>query len=149
VPSQQEQTMPGEAWRRILKRESLEMFASAFVRDPTLVASVANAPIYGAAAIRTFFSTTAAIYEDIAFTKETAVRQTTFLEWKGTALGHTTIEGITVLVRDEAGQIERIELYHRPLSIVVAFSDELQRRLGDTLGAQLFCTLRARGSDRN
>ena len=83
MTSQQEQAIPGEAWRTILKRESLEMFASAFVKDPTLVASVVNTVICGAAAIRTFFSTTAAIYENIAFTKEATVRQTTFLEWKG------------------------------------------------------------------
>jgi len=114
------------------------MFASAFVKDPRLVASVANATIYGAAAIRTFFFTAAAIYESIAFTKEATVRQTTFLEWKGHALGQKTVEGLTVLARDEAGQIERIELYHRPLSIVVAFSEELERRLGDTLGTKLF-----------
>ena len=57
---------------------------------------------------------------------------------KGSALGHKTIEGITVIARDEAGQIERIELYHRPLSIVVAFSEKLERRLGDTLGTKLF-----------
>jgi hypothetical protein len=138
VTSQQEQTISGEAWRTILKRESLEMFASAFVEEPVLVASVANTAIYGAAAVRTFFSTTAAIYENIGFTKEETVRQTTFLEWKGNALGQKTIEGLTVLARDEAGQIERIELYHRPLAIVVAFSEELERRLGDSLGRKLF-----------
>jgi hypothetical protein len=130
--------MPGEAWRQILKRESLETFASAFVKDRVLLASVVNTGIHGAAAIRTFFSTTAAIYETVAFTQETTAHQTTFLEWKGSALGHKTIEGITVIARDEAGQIERIELYHRPLSIVVAFSEELERRLGDTLGTTLF-----------
>jgi hypothetical protein len=43
-----------------------------------------------------------------------------------------------VIARDEAGKIERIELYHRPLSIVVAFSEELERRLGDTFGRKLF-----------
>ena len=61
-------------------------------------------------AIRAFFSTTTAIYETVAFTKETTAHQTTFLEWKGSALGYKTIEGITVIARDEAGQIERIEL---------------------------------------
>jgi hypothetical protein len=69
------------------------MFASAFVKEPRLVASVANATIHGAAYIRTFFLTTAAVYESIALTKEATVHQTTFLEWKGNALGQKPVEG--------------------------------------------------------
>jgi hypothetical protein len=138
VNIQQAQDMPGSAWRTILKRESPEAFASAFSKEPTLVASVANATVHGAAAIRAFFTTTAAIYEDIAFTNEANVGPYTFLEWKGQALGHKTVEGLTVLARDAAGLIERVELYHRPLSIVLAFARELEHKLGGTLGAQLF-----------
>lgn len=130
--------LPGSAWRAILKRESPQAFALAFARDPVLVASVANAAVHGTVAIRAFFATTAAMYEDIAFTAEANVGQRTFLEWKGTALGHRTIEGITVLARDTAGLIERIELYHRPLSIVLAFARELEHRLGEKRGAGLF-----------
>jgi hypothetical protein len=133
--------MPGSAWLDIVKRDSLETFALAFAKEPMLLASVANVPIHGAAAIRAFFATTAAMYEDIAFTAEANVGRSTFLEWKGHALAHTAIEGFTVLARDATGLIERVELYHRPLSVVLAFAQELEHRLGDTLGRHLFAHL--------
>ena len=125
-----------------MNRESLEAFASAFVKAPVLVASVANSSVQGAEAIRTFFRASAAIYETIAFTAETSLGQRTFLEWKGTALGGKAIEGITLLAHDASGLIERIELYHRPLAIVLAFAGELEQKLGETLGAQLFARAR-------
>jgi ketosteroid isomerase-like protein len=84
---QQTPNVPCAVWRAIINRDSLEAFASAFVRDPVLVASVANAAVYGAAAIRTFFKASAGIYETIAFTTEATLGQRTFLEWKGSALG--------------------------------------------------------------
>jgi hypothetical protein len=139
---QQTPNVPGAAWRAIINRESLEAFASAFARDPVLVASVANAPVYGAAAIRTFFRASAAIYETIVFATEASLGHRTFLEWKGSALGGKAIEGITIIAHDATGLIERIELYHRPLASVLAFASELEHTLGDTLGAKLFARAR-------
>ena len=139
---QQTPDVPGAAWRAILNRESLVAFASAFAGDPVLVASVANTAVHGAPAIRTFFRATAAIYESIAFTSETSLGDKTLLEWKGTALGGKAIEGATIIAHDASGLIQRIELYHRPLAIVLAFAGELERALGDTLGAKLFARAR-------
>jgi hypothetical protein len=42
----------------------------------------------------------------------------------------------------QRGLIERIELYHRPLAIVLSFANELEHTLGDTLGAKLFARAR-------
>jgi hypothetical protein len=135
---QQTPNVPGAEWRAIINRDSPEAFALAFVKDPVLVASVANAAVHGAAAIRTFFGASAAIYETIAFTTEGRLGNRTFLEWKGSAPGGKAIEGITIIAHDAPGRIERIELYHRPLAIVLAFASELEHRLGETLGAKLF-----------
>jgi hypothetical protein len=135
---QQTPNVPGAAWRAILNRESPETFASAFVGDPVLVASVANGAVYGVTAIRTFFRASAAIYETLAFTTEAGVGSRTLLEWKGSGLGGKAIEGITIIAHDAAGLIERVELYHRPLAIVLAFASELEHTLGETLGAKLF-----------
>ena len=139
---QQEPNVPGAAWRAIINRESPEAFASAFVKDPVLVASVANAAVHGAAAIRSFFKASAAIYETIAFTTEVRLGHRTFLEWKGSGLGGKAIEGITIITHNDPGLIERIELYHRPLAIVLAFASELEHTLGETLGAKLFARAR-------
>jgi hypothetical protein len=133
---QPKSSVPGAEWRAIISRDSLESFASAFVRDPVLVASVANTAVYGAAAIREFFKTSASMYETIDFTAEASAAQKTFLEWKGSALAGKTIEGITVIACDATGLIERIELYHRPLAIVLEFANELARRLAETPGGK-------------
>jgi len=137
MSNQQTHPIPGALWRSILSRESFDAFAAAFARDPVLVASVANGPVHGVPAIREFFKTAASIYETIAFSTEASVAQRTFLEWKGTALGGKTIEGFTVIAHDAAGLIERIELYHRPLAIVVAFAAELERKLVESMGDNL------------
>jgi hypothetical protein len=107
VDVQQDNNNPGAAWRAILGRESLSVFASAFVRNPVFLASVTNGPMRGAANIPMFFAASAAIYDSIAFTAEANIRQTTFLEWNGNALSQRTIEGLTVLAHDDAGLIER------------------------------------------
>lgn len=135
---QQIPEVPGATWRAIISRESLEAFASAFAKDPVLAASVANAAVRGAPAIRAFFGASAAIYETFAFTSEARLGRKTLLEWKGTALGGKAVEGITIITHDASGLIERVQLYHRPLAIVLAFAGELERRLGETLGSNLF-----------
>jgi hypothetical protein len=121
-------TVPGATWRAILSRESLARFASAFVAEPMLVASIIDAPVRGAANIRSFFTATAAMFESFAFTAETSLPRMTMLQWRGSVLGRT-IEGLTLLVHDDAELIERVELYHRPLASLVAFADELARKL--------------------
>jgi hypothetical protein len=54
------------------------------------------------------------------------------------SFGSQSIEGLTVLALNPGGLIERRELYHRPLSSVLAFASELERILGGTLGTKLF-----------
>ena len=78
----------------------------------------------------------------LPFTTEARLGHRTFLEWKGSALGGKGIEGITIIAHDASGLIERIELYHRPLAIVLAFASELEHILGETLGAKLFAHTR-------
>ena len=62
---------PGLAWLDILRRPTLEAFASAFTPDAVLDASVLREPARGAAAIREVFDATRGMYEQIAFLHET------------------------------------------------------------------------------
>src|ERR1700683_507669 len=61
---------PGHSWLEILKRPTLEAFAAAFTKDVVLEASVLPRPITGAADVRSFFETTRAMYDTIAFKHE-------------------------------------------------------------------------------
>jgi hypothetical protein len=127
---------PGQDWRQIIGRKSLNDFAAAFTDDAVLDASVLNGPVKGPNGIRSVFSAAAAIYETIVFTHETTQGPKTYLEWEGKALGRA-VAGATVLTRNAAGKIESVRLMHRPLSIVLAFSAELARRLHGKLDPEL------------
>jgi N-ethylmaleimide reductase len=119
---------PGHAWLDVVRRGSKEAFASAFTADVVLEASVTPSPIVGADGLRRFFDATRGMYEAIEFTREATVGSTTHLEWQGQFRG-LPVAGATTLVRDAAGCITSVCIYHRPLGQVTAFSAELSRRL--------------------
>jgi hypothetical protein len=116
------------AWLEIVRRPSLEAFATAFVKDCVLDAAVLRAPIVGVVAIRAFFDATRVMYDRIAFVHETRSATRTCLEWEGKFAGRE-VGGTTILALDVAGLIESIRIYHRPYEQVIAFSAELARRL--------------------
>jgi hypothetical protein len=118
----------GQAWVEILKRPSLEAFATAFVEDPVLDGSVLSTPIVDVAGIRAFFNATRAMYDRIAFVHETSSQTRTQLEWEGQFAGRE-IAGTTILAYDPAGRIESVRIYHRSYEQVLAFAAELTRRL--------------------
>jgi len=127
---------PGHAWLEIIKRPGQEAFASAFAKDVVLDASVTNAPIVGAVAIRAFFDATRTMYDEIAFVRETRSATRTQLEWEGRFAGRP-IAGTTILAHNPEGSIESIRLYHRPYEQVIAFSAELARRLAGKVDPQI------------
>jgi hypothetical protein len=74
--------------------------------------------------------------DSLAFTNETINGTKTYLEWEGKAFGKE-VGGTTILTRNEAGLIQSIRLYHRPLQMVMEFSVELGRRLKGKVDANL------------
>ena len=113
----------------IVRKNGTAEFAKAFAPHPTLDASVLNGPCVGVEAIAAFFAATSGgMYESIEFTHETTSGMKTYLEWQGKAFGNN-VGGITILTRNNEGLIEHIQLYHRPLQVVVEFSRELAKRL--------------------
>jgi len=128
---------PGQDWIAIVRKSGTSEFATAFVAHSVLYASVLNAPCIGVERIGAFFAATGGMYDIIAFTRETKDGSKTFLEWEGKVFGED-VAGTTILTRDEAGLIEGVQLYHRPLHIVVRFSAELRRRLQGRLDSALF-----------
>jgi len=128
---------PGQDWIVIVRKNGTHEFATAFVAQPMLYASVLSAPCIGVERIAAFFAATSGMYDTIAFTHATKDDSKTFLEWEGKVFGEN-VAGTTILTRDEAGLIESVQLYHRPLHIVVRFSAELRRRLQGKLDSALF-----------
>jgi len=128
---------PGRDWIAIITRPTLDAFAAAFTDTVVLETSVGTGGLVGAASIRQFFDATRAMYEKIAFTRETSAGALTCLEWEGSFQG-SPIAGATLIARDGAGLIESIRLYHRPYPQVLAFSAELSVRLRGTVAPDLF-----------
>jgi pimeloyl-ACP methyl ester carboxylesterase len=136
----------GAEWSAIVGRNGTNEFAASFAANPVLEASVLSGPCVGVDAIASFFgATTSGMYESLAFTNETVDARKTYLEWEGKAFGKD-VGGTTILTRDEAGLIQSIRLYHRPVQMVVQFAQELARRLTGKFGPGPFNTFEtARG----
>jgi len=129
--------VPGQDWIAVVGKNGTSEFATAFVAQPVLHASVLNAPCIGVEPIAAFFAVTSGMYDRLAFTHETKDGSKICLEWEGKVFGED-VAGTTILTRNDAGLIESVQLYHRPLHIVVRFSAELGRRLQGKLDAALF-----------
>jgi hypothetical protein len=129
--------VPGQDWIAVVGKNGTREFATAFVAQPVLHASVLNAPCIGVEPIAAFFAVTSGMYDRLAFTHETKDSSKICLEWEGKVFGED-VAGTTILTRNDAGLIESVQLYHRPLNIVVRFSAELGRRLQGKLDAALF-----------
>jgi hypothetical protein len=129
--------VPGQDWIAVVGKNGTSEFATAFVAQPVLHASVLNAPCIGVEPIAAFFAVTSGMYDTLAFTHETKDGSKICLEWEGKVFGED-VAGTTILTRNDAGLIESVQLYHRPLHIVVRFSAELGRRLQGKLDAALF-----------
>lgn len=119
---------PGERWMAIIRRDTLQEFASAFTDDVELALSTAEDPIVGPPAVRHFFGIIRTMYDSIAFVHETTNGKRTYLEWEGEFLGEP-VSGVTVLAYDDEGLIRAVQLYHKPFQQVVAFAAGLSRRL--------------------
>ena len=129
--------VPGQDRIAVVGKNGTREFATAFVAQPVLHASVLNAPCIGVEPIAAFFAATSGMYDGLAFTHETKDGSKICLEWEGKVFGED-VAGTTILTRNDAGLIESVQLYHRPLHIVVRFSAELGRRLQGKLDAALF-----------
>jgi hypothetical protein len=140
MPADPSTRKPGEDWMAIVRKNGTPEFSAAFAANPVLQTSVMSGPCVGVEAVATVFAATAGgMYEMLAFTHETVDGPKTYLEWEGKAFGKS-VGGSTILTRNEAGLIQSIQIYHRPLPMVLQFSAELENRLKGKVSPSLFAT---------
>jgi hypothetical protein len=131
---------PGEDWIALVRKSGTPEFAAAFAANPVLHTSVLSGPCAGVETIATVLgASTGGMYDTLVFTHETVDGPKTYLEWEGTAFGKS-VGGSTILTRDAAGLIQSIQIYHRPLPMVLQFSAELENRLMGKVSPGLFAT---------
>jgi hypothetical protein len=56
----------------------------------------------------------------------------------GATFAEVVAPGVTVLTFDEPGLIVNVALHHRPFGAVLAYSAEMGRRLGNSVGVDVF-----------
>jgi hypothetical protein len=131
---------PGENWLALVRKSGTPEFAAALSANPVLYTSVLSGPCIGLETIAMVLkASSGGMYDTLVFTHETVDGPKTYLEWEGKAFGKS-VAGSTILTRDAAGLILSIQIYHRPLPMVLQFSAELERRLLGTVSASLFAT---------
>ena len=131
---------PGEDWIALVRKSGTPEFAAAFEANPVLHASVLSGPCIGIKAVTAALGEgTGGMYDTLVFTHEAVDGPKTYLEWEGTAFGKA-VGGSTILTHNEAGLIQSVQIYHRPLPMVLQFSAELKKRLKGKLPPSLFAT---------
>jgi hypothetical protein len=140
MPADPSARRPGENWLALVRKSGTAEFAAAFAANPVLYTSVLSGPCAGVESIATVLkASTGGMYDTLVFTHETVDGQKTYLEWEGEAFGKS-VGGSTILTRDAAGLIQSIQIFHRPLPMVLQFSAELERRLMGRIPPSLFVT---------
>jgi hypothetical protein len=131
---------PGEDWMAIVRKNGTPEFSAAFAANPVLHTSVMSGPCVGVEAVATVIAaSTGSMYDTLVFTHETVDGPKTYLEWEGNAFGKS-VGGSTILTRNAAGLIQSVQIYHRPLPMVLQFSAELENRLKGKVSPSLFAT---------
>ncbi|WP_457967399.1 alpha/beta fold hydrolase [Arthrobacter sp. D1-29] len=127
-----------QGWINAFASKSADDFGEAFHRDVVLEASVIRSPITGRENVKTAMSAASSIYESLEFMHQTTNGARTYLEWQATAFGGLKLYGVTVLTKDENGQIVSAAIHHRPLDAALRFSAELGKRIGKAVGESRF-----------
>ncbi|MDB5040608.1 MAG: hypothetical protein JWN27_1334 [Candidatus Eremiobacteraeota bacterium] len=122
-------------WRAALSDETA--FGEAVTPQVRLEGSIYAAPLSGREKVWIALRTAGGITEALNFIHESTTSDRSYLEWELEALGQR-FEGVTVLSFDSSGLIDKVALHHRPLGGVLAFSAEMGRRLGNSLGPDMF-----------
>jgi pimeloyl-ACP methyl ester carboxylesterase len=117
-----------QAWREAFADRSAEEFAEALADDVVLEASVLHRPIEGRDLVQQVMATASGIYDSLVFIHEATEGPRTYVEWEATAFGGMRLNGVTILTKDDSGQIISARIHHRPLAAVLRFSTELRER---------------------
>jgi hypothetical protein len=124
-------------WSSALRDESGASFGELTVPQVRLEGSVFARPIDGREKVWASLRTGGGITDSLSFIHESTTPDRCYLEWELKAFGQEC-QGVTVLTLDSSGLIENVALHYRPLGAVLAFSAEMGRRLGDSLGSGVF-----------
>lgn len=124
-------------WRQALADKSGATFDEVVAPHVRLEGSIYATPVEGRDKVWTCMRTAAGFTDTLSFTHESTAQERSYLEWEQEGLAQRTA-GVTVLTFDGSGLIVNVALHHRPLGAVLAYSVEMGRRLGNSVGVNVF-----------
>ena len=124
-------------WTQALRDSSGATFRQVAAPHVRLEGSIFASPIDGREKVWTSLRAAGGITDTLRFIHESTAPDRSYVEWELEALGQR-VHGVTVLTLDSSRLIANVALHHRPLGAVLAFSAEMGRRLGSSLGPDVF-----------
>ena len=124
-------------WAKALGDDSGAIFREVVAPHVRLEGSIFATPVDGREKVWASLRTAGGITDALSFTYESAAPDRSYLEWELEALAQR-FQGVTVLTFDSSGLIDNVAIHHRPLGALLAFSAEMGRRLGDSVGPGVF-----------
>jgi pimeloyl-ACP methyl ester carboxylesterase len=118
-----------QGWTDAFASKSAQRFGAAFADDVVLEGTTLGRPVEGREQVMRVMGTASGIYESLLFTHEARSGSRTYLEWEATAFGGLDLRGVTILTKDDSGQVVHAAIHHRPLGAALRFSAELRKRL--------------------
>jgi hypothetical protein len=128
-----------QGWTDAFARKSAAAFGDALADDVVLEGTTLRRPVEGRDQVMRVMGTASGIYESLLFTHEASSGPRTYLEWEATAFGGLDLRGVTILIKNDSGQIVRAAIHHRPLGAALRFSAELRERLTGVVDPSCFC----------
>ncbi|MDR3330985.1 MAG: hypothetical protein LBT08_00010 [Synergistaceae bacterium] len=115
-----------EGWTEAFASQSKEQFTTVFNDDVILVASSLVKPIQGREKVAAVLAAASQYYEYCNFTTQAVSGNFTFLEWDLLTHDGMKMQGVTLLEKNEKGEVVRAAIHHRPLGEVLLFSEHLK-----------------------
>lgn len=127
-----------QPWTTAFAQKSAEAFGAACAPDVVLEATALNTPIIGRDLVKATMGNASKMYEDVVFIGEAVNATQRYLEWQAKTLSGISLAGVTVLTLNGEGKISRVAIHHRPLSVMLRFSNELGDRLAGVVDRDHF-----------
>lgn len=136
--AQQGKISQGEAvtengWTGAFAQKSQKSFGMTFADDVVLNTTVLSLPVVGRDRVQAVMSVASKLYEKLEFVDQVSSGRRTWLEWQAVAFGGKKFSGVTVLTRNEKGEIIEASVHHRPRWAALMFGEELRIRLPELL----------------
>lgn len=136
--AQQAKSSHGEAatesgWTGAFAQKSQKSFGMAFADDVVLHSTALSLPVVGRERVQAVMGAASKLYEKLEFVDQVTSGRRTWLEWHAVAFGGKKFSGVTVLTRNEKGEIIEASVHHRPRWAALMFGEELRTRLPELL----------------